>query len=164
MVACPDRSKTQISQRGCLVLCGPEGGAGPGDVVNADHDAVVVPYLGPVDYRAAQVLPTFSRPEPPCQARQFARYEAVYAIEAGNYALNLNHGNPAIDADWAAARDAYQTAARLGSYSPGMFRELAIVDEYLRDDDGAVAAARRALQLDCYDPASQQLVKRLTGQ
>ena len=71
------------------------------------------------------------------QARSFAPYEAAYAIEAGNYALNLDqNGNPASNADWPAAQEAYQAAARLGSYSPEMFRELAIVDEH-----GATEAA-----------------------
>jgi hypothetical protein len=45
-----------------------------------------------------------------------------------------------------------------------MFRELAIVDEHLGDRAGALAAARRALELDRYDTASQALLKRLTGQ
>ena len=45
-----------------------------------------------------------------------------------------------------------------------MFQELAIVDEHLGDHAGAVAAARRALELDRYDPRSQALLKRLTGQ
>src|SRR5207245_3438725 len=83
------------------------------------------------------------------QARQFAPYESVYATEAGNYALNLDqNGNPAADADWVAAREAYEAAAKLGSYRPEMFRELAIVDEHLGDHAGAVATARRALELD----------------
>jgi predicted TPR repeat methyltransferase len=89
----------------------------------------------------------------------------VYAIVAGNYALNLDqNGIPASNADWAAAREAYQAAARLGSYSPEMFRELAIVDEHLGDHAGAVTAAGRALELDRYDLASQALLKKLTGQ
>jgi predicted TPR repeat methyltransferase len=85
-------------------------------------------------------------------------------VEAGNYALNLDqNGDPASNADWAAAREAYQTAARLGSFSPEMFRELAIVDEHLGDHAGAVANARKALELDRYDTASQALLKRLIG-
>jgi len=57
-----------------------------------------------------------------------------------------------------------QTAAGLGSYSPEMFRELAVVDEHLGDHAGAVAAARRALELDQYDTDSQKLVTQLTAQ
>ena len=45
-----------------------------------------------------------------------------------------------------------------------MFRELALVDEHQGDHAGAVAAAKRALELDRYDTASQALVKQLTGQ
>ena len=80
------------------------------------------------------------------------------------YALNLDqNGNPASNADWTAAQEAYQTAARLGSYSPEMFRELAIVDEHLGDHASAVAAARRALELDRYDAESKSLLAKLTG-
>jgi hypothetical protein len=70
-------------------------------------------------------------------------------------------GNPAPDADWAAAREAFETAARLGSYSPEMFRDLAGVDEHLGDHAAALAAARHALSLDRYDTLSQALVTRL---
>jgi hypothetical protein len=45
-----------------------------------------------------------------------------------------------------------------------MFRELAIVDEHLGDHPGAVAAARRTLELDRYDPGSKVLLNRLMGQ
>ena len=45
-----------------------------------------------------------------------------------------------------------------------MFRNLALVDEHLGDQAAAIAAARRALSLDRYDPESQKLLKRLTGQ
>jgi hypothetical protein len=45
-----------------------------------------------------------------------------------------------------------------------MFRQLALVDEHLGDHTGAVAAARRALELDRYDPRSQALLKALAGQ
>src|SRR5207302_10719237 len=99
------------------------------------------------------------------QARSLGPYEATYATEAGNYALNLDlNRNPASNADWAAAREAYQAAARLGSFSPEMFQELAVVDEHLGDHAGAVAAARKALELDRYDPDSQKLLRALTGQ
>ena len=98
------------------------------------------------------------------QARSFAPYEASYAIEAGNYALNFDaNGVPAPDADWATAREAYQTAARLGSYSPEMFRDLALVEEHFGDHAAALAAARMALSLDRYDTDSQALVKKLGG-
>lgn len=126
--------------------------------------AVVLPYMADANYYATQTASDLQQARATiAEARQFAPYEAVYATEAGNYALNLDqNGIPASNADWAAAREAYQAAARLGSYSPEMFRELAIVDEQLGDHAGAVAAARRALELDHYDPASQVLMKKLS--
>src|SRR2546425_1806536 len=127
--------------------------------------AVLLPYMADANYYATQSARDLKQARATIgQARQLAPYVATYAIEAGNYALNLDqNGVPASDADWAAAREAYQTAARLGSYSPEMFRELALVDEHLGDHAGAVAAARRALELDRYDTSSQNLLKQLTG-
>jgi len=126
---------------------------------------VILPYLADADYYATQATANAQQARALIgQARQFAPYESLYATEAGNFALNLDqNGNPAADADWVAAREAYQAAARLGSYRPEMFRELAIVDEHLGDHAGAVTAARRALELDRYDPESQALLKQLTG-
>ncbi len=128
--------------------------------------AVVLPYLADAKYAAALNPPDLNQARAAmAQARALAPNEAIYAIEAGNYALNLDqNGNPASNADWSAAREAYQTAARLGSFSPEMFQELALVDEHFGDHAGAVAAATRALELDRYDPGSQLLLKRLTGQ
>ena len=67
------------------------------------------------------------------------------------------------DADWATAREAYRTAARLGSYSPEMYRDLAIVEEHFGDHAAALAAARRAVELDRFDPDSQALLAKLKG-
>src|SRR5207245_132146 len=96
---------------------------------------VLLPYLADADYYASQAAPDLRHARDTIgQARQFAPNEAVYAIVAGNYALNLDQNdNPAADADWVAAREAYDAAARLGSFSPEMFRLLAVVDEHLGD-------------------------------
>jgi len=127
--------------------------------------ALAMPYLADADYYGTQAAGALGQARATiAQARRLAPYEATYAAEAGNYALNLDqNGNPASNADWTAAQEAYQTAAHLGSYSPEMFRELAIVDEYLGDHTGAVAAAKRALELDRYDTLSKDLVARLTA-
>ena len=127
--------------------------------------AIVLPYLADADYYSSQAAITLAESRATiAQARSFAPYEAAYAIEAGNDALNQDaNGVPAPDADWLAAREAFETAARLGSYSPEMFRDLATVDEHLGDHAAALAAARQALQLDRYDPDSQALLKKLEG-
>jgi hypothetical protein len=128
--------------------------------------AVVLPYLADAKYYATQAAPDLQLARATiAQARQLAPYEATYAVEAGAYALNLDqNGNPAPNADWRAAREAFETAGRLGSFSPEMFQLLAVVDEHIGDHAAAVAAARRALQLDPFDPTSKKLVDRLTGQ
>jgi putative inorganic carbon (HCO3(-)) transporter len=124
--------------------------------------AVALPYLADADYYSSRTQAIDKARATIAQARSFVPYEAAYAIEAGNYALNQDaNGKPAPDADWTAAREAYETAARLGSYSPEMFRDLAIVDEHLGDHAAALAAARRALALDRYDKDSQALLTRL---
>jgi len=127
--------------------------------------AVVLPYLADADYYSSQAAPTLAEARATiAQARSFAPYEATYAIEAGNDALNQDaNGLPAPDADWAAAREAFETAARLGSYSPEMFQNLAIVDDHLGDHAAALAAARRAFSLDPYDPDSLALLTKLGG-
>ena len=127
--------------------------------------AVILPYLADADYYSSQAQAIPLARTTIARARSFVPYEAAYAIEAGNYALNQDaNGNPAPDADWAGAREAYDTAARLGSYSPEMYRDLAIVDEHLGDHAAALAAARHALSLDRYDKDSQALVQRLESQ
>lgn len=128
--------------------------------------AAVFPYMADADYQAAQFAPDLAQARATiAQARQLTPYVVTYANEAGNYALNLDqNGSPSANADWNSAREAYEAAARLGSYSPEMFRELAIVDEHLGDHAAAVAAASRALELDRYDPASRKLLTLLRGE
>jgi hypothetical protein len=127
--------------------------------------AVVLPYLADVDYYSSQAALTLADSRALiAQARAFAPYESTYATEAGNDALNQGtNGVPAPDADWAGAREAYDTAARLGSTNPEMFRNLATVDEHLGDHAAALAAARQAVAFDRYDPASQALLAKLEG-
>jgi hypothetical protein len=52
---------------------------------------------------------------------------------------------------------------RLGSFSPAMFQVLAVADEHVGEHAAAVAGARRALELDRFDPASEKVVASLTG-
>jgi tetratricopeptide (TPR) repeat protein len=127
--------------------------------------AVVLPYLADARYYATPAASDLQHAQSTiAQARQLAPYEASYAIVAGNYALNLDqNGIPARNADWLAARDDYEAAARLGSFSPEMFKRLAVVDQHLGDHPAAVAAARRALELDRFDPTSGKLLDMLTG-
>jgi len=84
------------------------------------------------------------------QARSLAPQESVYAVQAGNLAFEGGH--------WTTARDAYQVAARLGTYNPMVYRNLALVDAQLGDRAAARAAALNALALDRFDPANQALV------
>ena len=123
---------------------------------------VVLPYLADADYYLSRAQAIHTARVTIAQARSFVPYEAKYAVEAGDDALNQDaNGNPASDADWAAAREAFDTAARLGSYLPEMFRALAIVDEHQGDHAAALVAARQALSLDRYDKDSQALLTKL---
>jgi putative inorganic carbon (HCO3(-)) transporter len=78
------------------------------------------------------------------EARAAQPQEPLYAAEAGNLAM--------AGADWAAAREAYMRAAQLGSFNPSVFRQLAIADEHLGLKAEAVAAARRSVELNRFDP------------
>ena len=98
------------------------------------------------------------------QARTLAPFDATYATQAGDFALDLDSsGNPSPNADWARALEAYSSAARLGSYAPETFQHLAITQEHFGNHVAAVTAARRALELDPYDPDSPALLAKLTS-
>jgi tetratricopeptide (TPR) repeat protein len=127
---------------------------------------VVRPYLADAYYYTSRWAPDLRQArEAIAQARQLAPNEASYAIVAGNYAVNEDQsGNPGPNADWPAAREAYESAARLGSFSPEMFQTLALVDDQLGDHAAAIAAARRALELDRFDPYSRKLLTKLVEQ
>jgi hypothetical protein len=146
-------------------IAAPALGLGTAALVALLVPAVLLPYLADAKYYATQAAPDLEHARATiAQARQLAAYESSYANVAGNYALNLDqNGIPAGNADWRSAREDYEAAARLGSFSPEMFHSLAVVDEYLGDHAAAVTAARRALELDRFDPASRKLVERLTG-
>jgi len=98
------------------------------------------------------------------QARALGPEQSAYAVEAGDLALGLDaNGTPASGADWQSAQRAYEEAARLGTFSPAAFRDLALADRALGRLREAVAAARRAVELDRFDPQNQAVLKELTA-
>jgi tetratricopeptide (TPR) repeat protein len=78
------------------------------------------------------------------EARGLQPQEQVYAAAAGNIAM--------AESDWTRAREAYMTAAKLGSFDPSVFRQLAIADEHLGLQAEAIAAAKRSVELNRFDP------------
>ena len=94
------------------------------------------------------------------EARRWNPTEAVYAVEAGNLALDLRFGfRPGSLADPEAAREAYRDGIRLGSTDPAAFRGLAVADLVLGDRHEALAAALRAVELNRLDPDSRALLQ-----
>jgi hypothetical protein len=115
---------------------------------------IVVPYLADASLVVA-VNADFSGHAdqgvgPAIQAQQLWPYESVYAVEVGNLAFERG--------DWAAARDAYSDAVRLGTYNPAVYRNLALSDQHLGRTDEAHTAARKAVELDRFDPANRALL------
>jgi hypothetical protein len=90
-------------------------------------------------------------------ARALAPEQSLYAVEAGN--LEIGFGP-----NWARARDDYEDAARLGTFNPVAFHYLAIADLNLGRPKEALIAARRAVELNRFDPASQAFLAQLTAQ
>jgi hypothetical protein len=86
------------------------------------------------------------------KARLLGPTESVYAVEVGNLAFERRN--------WAAARIAYLEAARLGTYNPGVYRNLALADRALGLWADGKAAARKAVELDRFDPANQALLSQ----
>jgi tetratricopeptide (TPR) repeat protein len=127
--------------------------------------ALALPYIADAHYYSSQAAGDIRAARSQiAQARSLAPFEATYATQAGDYALELDsNGNPSPNADWTGALEAYSSAARLGSYAPETFQHLAITQEHLGDHSAAVAAARRALELDPYDPKSRALLAKLTS-
>jgi len=81
--------------------------------------------------------------------------ESVYAVEVGNIAFERQ--------DWALARDAYGDAAALGTYNPFVYRNLALADRSLGRISEGREAARKAVELDRFDPANQALLAQFEG-
>jgi putative inorganic carbon (HCO3(-)) transporter len=88
-------------------------------------------------------------------ARSLQPQQQAYAAAAGNVAM--------ADADWTRARDAYTTAARLGSFDPSVFRQLAIADQHLGLQAEAVAAAKRSVELNRFDPRNRAVLQAVTA-
>ena len=84
------------------------------------------------------------------QARDLAPQESVYAVEVGNIAFERG--------DWSSAAVAYGDAARLGTYNPLVYRNLALADRNLGRWSDARAAAQKAVQMDRFDPANRALL------
>jgi putative inorganic carbon (HCO3(-)) transporter len=84
------------------------------------------------------------------EARALVPSESVYAVEAGNIAFEHS--------DWGAASAAYEDAARLGTFNPLVYRNLALADRNLGRIPQALAAARKAVELDRFDPANEALL------
>ena len=115
---------------------------------------VVLPYVADASLQTAvladRIGSTAGARAAARQAQLLSPRESVYAVEVGNIAFERG--------EWAGARDAYSEAARLGTYNPLVYRNLAIADQNL----GLVAEAREAAlasyQLNPSDPASQALL------
>jgi tetratricopeptide (TPR) repeat protein len=118
---------------------------------------VIYPYIADAQLRRAIDLTYRSRPAEAQAAaelaRSFAPQESVYAVEVGNIAVERH--------DLIAARDAYVEATRLGTYNAFVYMNLALVDLQLGRRDEALSAARKAVELNRFDPATQALVAQI---
>ena len=127
--------------------------------------AVIFPYLADVTYRNA--LADVARGDPAVAqtdidlARWFTPTESVYAVAAGDFALRLQGDTVGPDPDWFRARRAFEDAARLGTYLPSVYRHLAIADLQLGRHEEALIAARKAVQLNRFDPANQEVLQQV---
>lgn len=85
--------------------------------------------------------------------------ESVYAVRAGDLALDLTAGDtPGPDADWRAAVTAYAAAADLGTDQPAAYRHLAIAEWALGRRQAAIQAARVATALGPFDSRNAALL------
>lgn len=115
---------------------------------------VAFPYVADVQLR--QALDAGSPADAQTAATLAARLapeESVYEVEVANIAIERHDLN--------AARVAYLEAIRLGTYNPFVYMNLALVDIQLGRRDEALSAAKSAVELNPFDPASQALVAQL---
>ncbi len=118
--------------------------------------AVALPYAADVQLR--QALDAGSPADAQTAATlaaNLAPEESVYQVELANIAIERHDLNK--------ARAAYLEAIRLGTYNPFVYMNLALVDIQLGRRVEALAAAKRAVELNPFDPASQALVAQLEG-
>ena len=120
---------------------------------------VIAPFAADAVLRAAVEADYAGRPQEAqvlaAEARQLGPRESVYAVEVGNTAFELGR--------WAAARAAYRDAAALGTFNPLVYRNLALADRDLGLLAEGKDAARKAVELDRFDPANQAVLAQYGG-
>jgi len=120
---------------------------------------VIAPFAADAVLRAAVEADYAGRPQEAqvlaAEARQLGPRESVYAVEVGNTAFELGQ--------WAAARAAYRDAAALGTFNPLVYRNLALADRDLGLLAEGKDAARKAVELDRFDPANQAVLAQYGG-
>ncbi len=123
-------------------------------VIAVGGASIAYPYLADRQLLAAVIADyagsSAAAVAPAQEARLLGPWESVYATEVGNLAFESQH--------WALAREAYREAARLGTYNPGVYRNLALADINLGLTLEAREAARQAVALDRFDPANVALL------
>lgn len=118
---------------------------------------VIYPYVADAQLRQAIDLVSRGRTGEAQAAAElatsFAPQESVYAVEVANIAIERHDLN--------AARAAYLEATRLGTYNAFVYMNLALVDLQLGRREEALSAARKAVELNRFDPATQALVAQI---
>jgi O-antigen ligase len=132
----------------------------PGVVIAAAVGwTVILSYLADVRLREAVDADFSGHPREAqrlaAEAHQLWPWESVYAVEVGNVAFEQDA--------WPAARDAYRTAADLGTFNDLVYRNLALADRNLGLRAEARAAAVEAVELEPFDPANQALLAEFQG-
>src|SRR5262249_23297720 len=128
--------------------------------------ALVAPFLADTAYLKAQGVWHASDADAArrdiAMARLLAPGESTYAAYAGDMALDLDgSGQPGPQAHLDDAREAYRTAARLGTFDPAVYRHLALADVRLGRRAEARAAAAEALSLGPFDSRNRSLLEQL---